>query len=393
MENNLFKKLKEKLNLQNIRARSIVKKICTGLCTGLITASLLLSTGCGKTPNNNNNSINNSQNNNENNNNNNNNNQNNNNNNQNNNQNDNNNQNNNNNQPDYSKYSQILQTVLTDNTYNWLIQEAEDDKENGDRTTYKQDNKYKSIPYGFLEDEGFDIEAIKSNQIKCETETFILDDEPNTLYMTCRVENKASTDYYTHFVLKYNLTEQEIKDLNLVFKNISQGYTASYQAPFFIQELSIQKEAVKLSETNITKSSEEKAEKHIKDYARNNNKLDMSGFSNVVSATYLGEIVGYTEGDDGVYTQTILILNHITQGTGTQVSQKVASISFTGINFRTTNIDGEKVYNSHFPENVSNENIQKFENSKKYATFYNHDNMSLGNMLDDYYASYYDLEK
>ena len=203
----------------------------------------------------------------------------------------------------YKNRSEILKTILYSDYYNGLIRKAKNSAANKN-FDYETQNKYQAIPYGFLEDEGFDIDAIKEDRLKCETEVFLLDGE---LYLTCRVENKASTDYYTHFVIKYNLTEKELNDLNLLHKEYEEGSnqvrSVCFQAPFFIQQLSLDKEATKLSENNITKDAEKMAEKHIGNKMDNNKHIDLSDFSTHISATYVKEFI---EEDNIATSQTYI---------------------------------------------------------------------------------------
>ena len=58
-----------------------------------------------------------------------------------------------------SKYSQLLQNILKSNYYNNLISQAE--KNN----SLYSSAKFDPHPYAFLEDEGFDIEAIENGDI------------------------------------------------------------------------------------------------------------------------------------------------------------------------------------------------------------------------------------
>ena len=354
MENeSLFQKLTEKLNLQKLQCRSTIKRIVPKLCAGALCLSLLFTTGCNNNSNNNNeNNINNSE------------------------------QNNN----PYSEHSQVLQKVLSDNYYNWIIQEAESDINNYNNHSYKNDNLYKAIPYGFLEDEGFDIEAIKNNKLKCETELFILSNEKNSLYITCRVENKASENYYTHFMLKYQLTDKELNDLNLVYKNIAQGYRASFQAPIFIQELSIQKGAIKLSEMNITKSSEEELEKYLKTDAFSD--IDLSMFANAITATYVQEI---PENSRLSYHKYVFFNTH-SSGTTTP-TKKISQICITSLMPQTKNIDGAIVYSGPVGTYVSSQYSSIVADSLTTAKFYTIDDMSLFNMLNDQYAPQFGIEQ
>ena len=163
--------------------------------------------------------------------------------------------------PDYSKYSQILQNVLTDKYYSDLIiTDKVASKDYGNMDSY-DDAKYKAIPFGFLEDEGYDIEKVKNNIVDAESNLYTIG---NDLFVELRIETKASTNYYTHYVVKYTLTEQEINELDSLFvpryNSRFDTRVTNYQAPFFVQEISYQKQATKLSEMHMTKDAVEAVE-------------------------------------------------------------------------------------------------------------------------------------
>ncbi len=147
-----------------------------------------------------------------------------------------------------SKYSKILQDVLNSSYYNSIV-----DAYRARRAESKFDtgNLESCIPYTFLASQGHDIQAIKNDELECESMGYILNGDTSTLYLTTRVETKASTPYYTCYILKYDLTEQEYDDLYMLHKN---DYI---QAGLFIQELDAQKTAKLESKTNITVSGYE----------------------------------------------------------------------------------------------------------------------------------------
>ncbi len=158
--------------------------------------------------------------------------------------------------PDYSKYSQTLQNVLTDQYYRDLIITDEVvSKDYGNLHSY-DNNKYKAIPYGFLEEEGYNIETIKKNIVDAESNMYTIG---NDLFVELRVETRASTNYYTHYVVKYTLTEQEINEIDSLFVPVYNSRfstrVTNYQAPFFVQEISYQKQATMLSKMHMTKDA------------------------------------------------------------------------------------------------------------------------------------------
>ena len=120
-QNNLFLKLKERLQLEKHLAGSTLKKVCKNLCVMALAGSMLFTTGCqdknnNQTNNQNNNQTNNGE---------------------------------NNVHSSIAKYSQALQNVLTNEYYNDLIYWAKLDQ-NFSRYGFRTANKYQAIPYGFL---------------------------------------------------------------------------------------------------------------------------------------------------------------------------------------------------------------------------------------------------
>lgn len=221
-EQSLLEKLKERLSWQNISNNSIVKKVGKFTITTALIFSLLLTTACGKTNtpatgnSNDDTHISGSNN-------------------------DNGNNNGGNNQENpYADYSQILQNVLTDEYYQNLIHRRNQD------STFLSTGYFDAHPYGFLEDEGYDIDAIKNGTFECKTMSYILEEEPNNLYIATYVETKAATPYYTEYLIRYTLTDQELSDYNLLHKK---NYL---HATFINDEISQMKTPVIINKTKCT---------------------------------------------------------------------------------------------------------------------------------------------
>ncbi|MBR2970152.1 MAG: hypothetical protein IKC49_03765 [Clostridia bacterium] len=135
----------------------------------------------------------------------------------------------------YSVYSKLLQGVLTNQDYNQLIEKYQD---------YTTDILNHIHPFGFLEDEGYDISAIKSGQLDCRTNPFVKKVEPNNLYMAVAVKDG---NYYSNYLLKYELTDQEMNE----YLSFSGGRYSTYQAYFMNDAISRSKNVTVLSETTI----------------------------------------------------------------------------------------------------------------------------------------------
>ena len=139
---------------------------------------------------------------------------------------------------DLSEYSDLMKNVLTKEYYLNTL-----------KTAHPDSQYFESNPYGFLRDEGFDNSKILDETYQCYSRSFILDEEPNSLYVLTRVEDQGRYNkepFFHQYVLKYTLTDQEVEDY------IYAHHNATKQAPFFTQELSYMKTPEVLSETKIT---------------------------------------------------------------------------------------------------------------------------------------------
>ena len=145
---------------------------------------------------------------------------------------------------DEPKYSKLLQNVLTNEYYNSLIDSAR----SGNSSLYES-GAFQPHPYAFLEEEGFDVEAIQNKQLDCYTMSYVLDEEPNNLYMFTRV-NDGSVVY--NYLLMYELTDQEMKDYDMTHdcpKSVTDYYV---QAVFMNNEISQMKTPKILGTSKMT---------------------------------------------------------------------------------------------------------------------------------------------
>lgn len=137
-------------------------------------------------------------------------------------------------------HSQLLYDVLNNSDYNTLIEEYQSN------ASVRNLQQYDPIPYGFFEERGYNIADIKNDTLRADAVAYIKDSEPNSLYIATKVEETGyERPFYTCYTLKYTLTNEEVNDLNYIHEN------QAIQAPFFIQELSYQKEATIESEAYI----------------------------------------------------------------------------------------------------------------------------------------------
>ena len=107
-------------------------------------------------------------------------------------------------------YSNLLMSVLHDEYYNNLISRVQADP------SFYSSPLFDPHPYTFLQKQGHDVEKIKSGALSCTTETFIKDSEPNNLYMITYVENEGNFPYFTEYLLKAQLSDDEGKDYKML---------------------------------------------------------------------------------------------------------------------------------------------------------------------------------
>ncbi len=153
-----------------------------------------------------------------------------------------------------TQYSGILNAVLNDEYYDSVLDNYRE--ENKNRIT----NLESPIPYAFLEREGYDIDAIKSGELSCETVAYTVDGDTTRLYISTQPESKAG--YYGNYILSYPLTEEEYEDLYMLH---NEEYI---QAGLFIQELDNQKRATVESHIDVENATFEGVESSFKKAAQ-----------------------------------------------------------------------------------------------------------------------------
>lgn len=138
------------------------------------------------------------------------------------------------------KYSQILNDVLESDYYAELTDMYEA------AWNYPITKAHEAIPYAFLSREGYDIQAIKDEEIDCDSVAYIKNEDTSTLYLSTKVVTDGADPYYTCYTLSYPLTDKEYDDLVMLHQE------KYIQAPYFIQELDNQKTAEVISKASIT---------------------------------------------------------------------------------------------------------------------------------------------
>ena len=98
----------------------------------------------------------------------------------------------------------------------------------------------------FFEQQGHNIEEVKQNNLEFSSRLYIKDTEPNNLYIATNAETKsAQSDYFTNYLLKYTLSNDELKDFQMLFEG---DYL---QANFFVQQLSYDRTPTVVSKFKI----------------------------------------------------------------------------------------------------------------------------------------------
>ena len=191
----------------------------------------------------------------------------------------NNNQNNSDGQLDWSQYSELLQNVLTNDYYDSLMTQAAADYK------FLSSGAFQPHPYAFLEKEGYDVKAIQNKEIEAYTMSFVLDSEPNNLYMFTRVTDPTNT-YHTNYILKYHLTDEEMDDYNL----LNGGYPGHVDIHYYIQAVFLNNEISKMKTPEIVGTGKiainslKKMTKSFQDLVPYTNDFDISAdliFSNL----------------------------------------------------------------------------------------------------------------
>ncbi len=156
---------------------------------------------------------------------------------------------------DNNKHSDLLMSVVNDKDYTTLMSKTRPEN-------YKIP-AFDPHPYAFLEDEGIDIDKILDGTYKANTMTFVLDDEPNNLYMNTRV--LIDDSYYQAYLITYKLTDKEMADYKLIHGDYSK-YSYSWPAFFINDKISETKQPTKVLETKYTKLTHEVFQKSASAY-------------------------------------------------------------------------------------------------------------------------------
>ena len=153
-----------------------------------------------------------------------------------------------NNNDETQEFSSILDKILTDKYYTDL-----------DYYVRAHSNaitpELKPIPYNFLRNHGHNVDAYLDGTLDAFASSYIYDNDKNHIYVSVKAENVSNSqygNYYTNYVLKYPLTNQEYEEYTYLCKG------EYLQGLFYIQELDNQKTPEMLSKANVAKKTYDK---------------------------------------------------------------------------------------------------------------------------------------
>lgn len=153
-----------------------------------------------------------------------------------------------------TEYSQLVTDLANDTEVNALIDQANQD------TSLFSTPLFDPHPYSFLEKEGLNVEAIKSGDLYCRTVSFVRDDEPNNLYIMTYAESAGVEPYYSEYMLRYTLTDQEMEDYDKLHDD------EYIQAVFLNDAIAAAKTADVISATKMTVNAHNNLAQALRDY-------------------------------------------------------------------------------------------------------------------------------
>ena len=254
------------------------------------------------------------------------------------------------------KYSQILNDVLESDYYAELTDMYEA------AWNYPITKAHEAIPYAFLSREGFDIQAIKDEEIDCDSVAYIKNDDTSTLYLSTKVVTDGADPYYTCYTLSYPLTDKEYDDLVMLHQE------KYIQAPYFIQELDNQKTAKVISKASITVEAYDGLTKSFIDrnnfstdvYGTDNLEMDFLNFS-VNDNTF--EVNLRTIPDRGNNTSTMVMIVRNGQLRNIQLVPALSTANVSTLSYNSSVFIGPDFY-------WNSSNYEEFQNNYDSLTYF-----------------------
>ena len=152
---------------------------------------------------------------------------------------------NDNNENKEKEFSSILDKILTDKYYTNMV-----DRILGNSHELAKDML--PIPYKFLRQHGHNVDAYLDGTLDVFASSYIYDNDKNHIYVSVKAENVSNSiygNYYTNYVLKYPLTNQEYDE----YTDLCDG--EYLQGLLFIQELDNQKTPEIVNKINVQKAT------------------------------------------------------------------------------------------------------------------------------------------
>lgn len=154
----------------------------------------------------------------------------------------------------YSKYSPLLQEVLADPYYDDLYRRYESGELYQENSHFDTGtNLLEAFPYDFLTSKEEDVDGIKNGAILANSELYIIQNEKGFIY-DCVMLKYRTTDgekYMHNYLLQYKITEQELEDLTMLYRN------RCFQGPVMFQRLASKQTPKVIADFGITESAYE----------------------------------------------------------------------------------------------------------------------------------------
>ena len=154
---------------------------------------------------------------------------------------------------DYSKFSPIIQAMFNNDYYVNLTQKIQENVAKQDYTDYY------SHPTKFWDSVGIDVNKIRSGEIECQTNAYVLDEEPNNLYIATYITDPTNA-YYDQYIIRYTLTDQEMAEYHILYNSkVWQNFYMNdilsiYKNPEIVRHGKIAIETYKLLQNSFIKN-------------------------------------------------------------------------------------------------------------------------------------------
>lgn len=227
----------------------------------------------------------------------------------------------------YSKYSPLLQEVLSDPQWDALYRRYESGEISANENTYDGGtNLLEAIPYDYLASKGEDISGIKKGAVGVNAYLYTMENDKNHIYNKLDVvyNVKNGETYINQYLLKYRITEQELDDLRMLYSG------KYYQGPIMFQCLAAKQQPEVISEFSLT----EKARLNIISSCNNKNNYIAGAlnYNQVVSLTMIS-LTPTTYRDKDAYDATMYLYGK--RGNSSITNRQVYKVSAKLVDIRS----------------------------------------------------------